>query len=300
MRTRFAPSPTGPLHLGHAHSALTAWERGGPDGFLLRIEDIDAARCRPEWEAAIEEDLAWLGLSWPRPAMRQSERWPLYAEAVAALAAMGLTYPCRCRRADIRAALSAPQEGAPLHGPDGLVYPGTCRGRSMAEAEPSDAIRLDIARASALTGPLVFDDTGPAHPGHHAVMPEHLVTAVGDVVLARRDIGTSYHFAVVVDDAAQGIEEVVRGADLFEATAIHVLLQALLGLPRPAYHHHTLIRDASGRRLAKRDDARAISLYREEGLSPAEVRALAGHPDADPAAGSGAISSTSEPSRTAV
>ena len=294
MRTRFAPSPTGPLHLGHAHSALTAWERGGPSGFLLRIEDIDAVRCRPEWEAAIEEDLAWLGLSWPRPPMRQSERRPRYAQAVAALGAMGLTYPCRCRRADIRAALSAPQEGAPSHGPDGLIYPGTCRGRSMAEAEPADAIRLDMARAAALAGPLAFRDAGPVHPGPHAVAPEHLVAGVGDVALARRDLGTSYHVAVVVDDAVQGIEEVVRGADLFEATAIHVLLQTLLGQPTPLYHHHTLVRDEAGRRLAKRDDARAIRLYREEGLSPAEVRALAGHPD------TGAISSTSAPSRTAV
>lgn len=293
MRTRFAPSPTGPLHLGHAHSALTGWERGGPEGFLLRIEDIDASRCRPEWEALIEEDLAWLGLCWPRPPMRQSERRPLYAETVARLAAMGLTYPCRCRRADIRAALSAPQEGAPLHGPDGLVYPGTCRGRPMAEAGPDDAVRLDMARAAAMVGPSRFLDTGPVHLGEHAVTAEALVTGVGDVALARRDIGASYHVAVVVDDAAQEIEEVVRGADLFEATAIHVLLQALLGLPTPLYHHHELIRDEAGRRLAKRDDARSIRSYREAGLSADEVRAMAGHP-------SGAISSTSSPFRTAV
>ena len=293
MRTRFAPSPTGPLHLGHAHSALTAWERGGPDGFLLRIEDIDRVRSRPEWEAAIAEDLAWLGLSWPAP-LRQSERLPLYAEAVGRLAAMGLTYPCRCRRGDIRAALSAPQEGAPVHGPDGLVYPGTCRGRPMAEAGAGDAIRLDMARAAEMAGVLRFHDTGPVHSGAHRVAPDALVGGIGDVVLSRRDIGASYHVAVVVDDAAQGIEEVVRGADLFDATAIHVLLQALLGLPRPAYHHHTLIRDEAGRRLAKRDDARAIRAYREDGLSPAQVRTLAGHP------GSGAVSSTSSPSRTAV
>ena len=278
MRTRFAPSPTGPLHLGHAHSALTAWERGGPGGFLLRIEDIDAARCRPEWEALIEEDLAWLGLDWPPP-LRQSERRPLYAEAVERLTAMGLTYPCRCRRADIRVALSAPQEGAEIRGPDGLIYPGTCRGRSMAEAAPDDAIRLDMARAAALAGPLGFHDTGPVHPGDHVVAPDHLVERVGDVALSRRGIGTSYHVAVVVDDAGQGIEEVVRGVDLFDATAIHVLLQRLLGLPTPPYHHHTLVRDDQGRRLAKRDDARAIRTYREEGLSAAEVRALAGHPD---------------------
>ena len=293
MRTRFAPSPTGPLHLGHAHSALTAWERGGPDGFLLRIEDIDTARSRPEWESAIEEDLAWLGLLWPPP-LRQSERLPLYAEAVGRLSSMGLAYPCRCRRADIRAAVSAPQEGAPMHGPDGLIYPGTCRGRRMSDAGPGDAVRLDMARAAALVGALAFQDTGPVAPEAHRVTADALTRQVGDVVLARRDIGTSYHVAVVVDDAAQGIEEVVRGVDLFEATAIHVLLQALLGLPQPVYHHHTLIRDETGRRLAKRDDARAIRAYRDDGLSPAEVRALAGHPD------SGAISSDSEPSRTAV
>lgn len=294
MRTRFAPSPTGPLHLGHAHSALTAWERGGPDGFLLRIEDLDSARCRPEWETLIEDDLRWLGLRWPRPVLRQSERRPLYAAAVARLAAMGLAYPCRCRRADIRAALSAPQEGAPPHGPDGLIYPGTCRGRPMAEAGPDDAIRLDMARAAALAGPLRFRETGPVHPGEHAVTPQALVERVGDVALARRDVGASYHVAVVVDDAGQGIEEVVRGADLFDATAIHVLLQRLLGLSTPLYHHHTLIRDDQGRRLAKRDDARSLRSYREAGLSPEEVRALAGHP------ASGAISSTSSPSRTAV
>ena len=292
MRTRFAPSPTGPLHLGHAHSALTAWERGGADGFLLRIEDIDAARCRPEWEALIEEDLAWLGLSWPRPVLRQSERRPLYAEAVDRLGAMGLAYPCRCRRADIRAALSAPQEGA--RGPDGPVYPGTCRGRAMAEAGPDDAIRLDVARAADLAGPLAFHDTGPSHPGRHVVAPGALLSGVGDVVLARRDIGTSYHVAVVVDDAAQGIEQVVRGADLFEATTIHVLLQVLLDLPRPVYHHHALVRDEGGRRLAKRDDARAIRSFRDEGMSAWEVRALAGHPDSAPTI------STSKPSRTAV
>ena len=279
MRTRFAPSPTGPLHLGHAHSALTAWERGGPDGFLLRIEDIDAARCRPEWEAAIGEDLAWLGLAWPPP-IRQSDRRPAHAEAVGRLAARGLAYPCRCRRADIRAALSAPQEGAPTHGPDGPIYPGTCRGRSMEDAGPDDAIRLDMGRAAALAGPLAFRDTGPVAPGAHVVTAERLVREVGDVALSRRGIGTSYHVAVVVDDAAQGIEEVVRGADLLEATAIHVLLQRLLVQPTPLYHHHSLVRDEAGRRLAKRDDARSIRSYREAGLSAAEVRALAGHPDA--------------------
>lgn len=186
---------------------------------------------------------------------------------------MGLAYPCRCRRADVLAALSAPQEGVAV-GPDGVIYPGTCRGRPMSEAGPDDAIRLDM-RAAARA--LRFEDTGPVRPGVHGIAPTQLVDGVGDVVLARRDIGTSYHVAVVVDDAAQGIEEVVRGADLFEATAIHVLLQALLALPTPLYHHHDLVRDEQGRRLAKRDDARAIRSYREAGTSPAEVARLAGH-----------------------
>ena len=251
--TRFAPSPTGYLHLGHAFSALIAW--GRPGRCLLRIEDIDRPRCRPEFEAAIAEDLRWLGLRWPEPVWRQSDRMGHYAAALDRLIALGVCYPCRCTRAEIRAALSAPQEGA-----SAPAYPGTCRGRSMAEAGPNDAIRLDLHRALALAGPVGFSETGP----------------LGDVVLARRDIGTSYHIAVVVDDAAQGITEVVRGADLFEATPLHRLLQALLELREPSYHHHALIRDADGRRLAKRDDARAIRRYRADGATPAEVAALVG------------------------
>ncbi|NDK33411.1 tRNA glutamyl-Q(34) synthetase GluQRS [Rhodovulum sulfidophilum] len=278
MRTRFAPSPTGPLHLGHAFAALTAFERAGDGEMLLRIEDIDSARSRPEWEAQIYDDLAWLGLDWPRPVLRQSDRLAAYRDALDRLGAMGLTYPCRCRRADIRAALSAPQAGAPVIGPDGLVYPGTCRGRSLAEAGPEDAIRLDMARALDRLGPALpaFTETGPAHAGQHVLEAQALIGTVGDVVLARRDLGTSYHLAVVVDDAFQQIGEVTRGEDLFEATPIHVLLQALLGLPTPAYHHHRLILDETGRRLAKRDDARAIAAYRAEGASPADIRGMIG------------------------
>ncbi|MBK5923554.1 tRNA glutamyl-Q(34) synthetase GluQRS [Rhodovulum sulfidophilum] len=278
MRTRFAPSPTGPLHLGHAFAALTAFERAGGGEMLLRIEDIDSARSRPEWEARIYDDLAWLGLDWPRPVLRQSDRLAAYRDALDRLGAMGLTYPCRCRRADIRAALSAPQAGAPVIGPDGLVYPGTCRGRSLAEAGPEDAIRLDMARALDRLGPALpaFTETGPTHPGRHVLEAQALIGTVGDVVLARRDLGTSYHLAVVVDDAFQEIGEVTRGEDLFEATPIHVLLQALLGLPTPAYHHHRLILDETGRRLAKRDDARAIAAYRAEGASPADIRRMVG------------------------
>lgn len=278
-RTRFAPSPTGLLHLGHAFSAFTAASRADPGEFLIRIEDIDQTRCRPEFETAIHEDLAWLGLTWPAPVWRQSARRSAYDTALNLLISLGLCYPCRCTRGDIRAALSAPQEGVPAVGPDGIVYPGTCRGRGMAAAGPDDAIRLDMRRAVAHLGgvaDLAFTDSGTEHPGTHRLDEDRLIHHVGDVVLSRRDFGTSYHLAVVVDDAAQGITEVVRGADLFEATQIHRLLQRLLGLPVPGYHHHRLIRDENGKRLAKRDDARAIRRYREDGMTPAEVRALVG------------------------
>jgi glutamyl-Q tRNA(Asp) synthetase len=275
--TRFAPSPTGPLHLGHACSALLAADRAGAAGgrFLLRIEDIDGARSRPEYEAAIFDDLAWLGLSWPTPVLRQSERGAAYAAALASLVARGLCYPCRCTRGDIRAALAAPQEGAPT-GPDGPIYPGTCRHRDMADAGPGDAIRLDLGRALSAKVIPGFTETGPAHAGHHQPEKASLLSEIGDPVLARRGIGTAYHLAVVVDDAAQGITEVVRGEDLFEATALHVALQSLLGLPVPAYHHHRLIRDDTGKRLAKRDDARAIAKYRAEGANPQDIRRLVG------------------------
>ncbi len=274
--TRFAPSPTGPLHLGHAYSALISAERAGAGRFLLRMEDIDRARCRPEWEAQILDDLHWLGLRWETPVMRQSDRMPAYRAALDQLAAEGLLYPCCCTRADIRAALSAPQEGAPLHGPDGLIYPGTCRARSMADAGPQDALRLNLRKALRRIGAFSFTENGPLRTGAHRIDPEWMVAHVGDVVLARRDMGTSYHLSVVVDDAAQGITEVTRGADLFEATVIHVLLQALLELSRPTYWHHDLIRDEHGKRLAKRDDARAIALYRSQGASPQDIRAMVG------------------------
>jgi len=281
-RTRFAPSPTGLLHLGHAFAALTAAKLASPGQFLLRIEDIDRERSKPQFEAAIFHDLHWLGLDWPTPVMRQSERSFAYAEALRRLEHAGLVYPCRCRRGDIRAALSAPQEGAP--GPDGPVYPGTCRGRSMAEANPDDAIRLDCAKALALTGSLFFEDDVL-----NCISPEAFAVEIGDVVLARRGWGTSYHLAVTVDDAAEGVTLVTRGTDLFAATWIHVLLQRLLDLPTPRYHHHRLIRDASGKRLAKRDDARSLAALRAEGATPADIRQMIG-----------LDSSTSDPSRTAV
>lgn len=259
--TRFAPSPTGPLHLGHAYAALVAVARG--DRFLLRIEDIDRARCKPEWEAAIYDDLRWLGLTWELPVMRQSDRQPAYDAALERLASLGLTYHCTCTRADIRAALAAPQEG----GPDGPVYPGTCRNKGHAEG----AIRLNLLKVADIVRDLRFTETG-TRPGSYAVNPAQLIQTTGDVILSRRDIGVAYHLAVVVDDAAQGITEVTRGEDLFSATPIHVLLQRLLDLPTPAYHHHSLIRDEHGKRLAKRDDARALSKYRAEGATPEDIR----------------------------
>ncbi|MCV2447866.1 tRNA glutamyl-Q(34) synthetase GluQRS [Paracoccus sp. DMF] len=274
--TRFAPSPTGPLHLGHAFAALTAARLADPGRFLLRIEDIDQSRCRPEYEAMIAEDLHWLGLDWPLPVMRQSERLSAYQAALDRLAALALTYPCQCRRADIRSALSAPQES--VIGPDGPVYPGTCRHRSMAETGPEDAIRLNAAAAFAHLGAdeIAFEDENIAPGMPHRLTAEDFISGVGDVVLARRGMGTSYHLSVVVDDAAQGITLVTRGKDLLDSTWIHVLLQKLLQLPTPRYHHHRLIRDASGKRLAKRDDARALRLYRAEGATPEDIRRMLG------------------------
>lgn len=286
MRTRFAPSPTGPLHLGHAYSAMLAHDmaRAAGGNFVLRIEDIDQGRARAQWEALIFEDLAWLGLSWETPVWRQSGRLPAYRAALQQLWDAGLLYPCACTRRDIQEAAAAPQEGAPPPtGPDGLIYPGTCRPTTPPSGSlpESGALRLDMARALARLGdaPLAFTETGAGprgETGEITVSGGALREEAGDVVLARRDMGTSYHLAVVVDDAAQGISHVVRGADLFEATPVHVLLQRLLGLPSPRYHHHRLIRDEAGRRLAKRDDARAISTYRAEGLSPTDIRAKVG------------------------
>ena len=274
--TRFAPSPTGLLHLGHAYAALVAERLAEPGGFLLRIEDIDRDRCRPEYETAIYDDLAWLGLTWQPPVMRQTDRMAAYRNALTRLAP--LTYPCRCRRGDIRAALSAPQEGALPAGPDGLIYPGTCRGRRLTDAGSDDVIRLDAARAFDALGidQVAFRDR-TILPGHdHILTRDQFIKGIGDVVLSRRGLGTSYHLAVVVDDAAQGITLVTRGKDLFDSTYIHVLLQNLLQLPTPLYHHHRLIRDNAGKRLAKRDDARAIRHYRQDGATPQDIRRMVG------------------------
>lgn len=292
---RFAPSPNGHLHLGHAFSALLAHDAARAAGgrFLLRIEDIDRTRARPEYEAAILEDLAWLGLTWERPVLRQSERGAAYAAALATLDARGLLYPCACTRKDIAAALDAPQETAPglapgPEGPDGTPYPGTCRLTPPGPDTPH-ALRLDMAAAIETLGgaeavralTVTEQGKGPGgETGALALDPDWLTTRCGDVVLARKDIGTSYHLSVVVDDAAQGVTHVTRGQDLFAAAPLQRLIQALLGLPAPVYRHHRLIRDASGRRLAKRDRDAGLRELRAAGVAPAEIRARLGLPPA--------------------
>lgn len=282
FRTRFAPSPTGPLHLGHAYSALLANDMAvqAHGTFLLRIEDIDQSRARAEWETQIYKDLKWLGLTWPTPVMRQSERQAAYNRALDVLWSRGLLYPCSCTRADIKQALSAPQEGAPM-GPDGIIYPGTCRlVADRSGPRPASAVlRLDIQAALKELGAVSLSFRETAQFDEDTRVPvtnADLIEGVGDIVLARRDMGTSYHLSVVVDDAAQQITHVVRGEDLFDTTKIHILLQALLDLPTPTYHHHRLIRDEAGKRLAKRDDARAIALYRSEDKTPDDIRAMTG------------------------
>ena len=272
--TRFAPSPTGPLHLGHAYSALLAHQMATEAGgrFLLRIEDTDQSRARAQWEKQIYDDLAWLGLTWERPVRRQSDHLRSYSNALEVIEKKDLIYPCSCRRADIEAAAGAPQEGVAQFGPDGRIYPGTCRHRAVHEGRAEDALRLNMKRAAeTLTAPLLYHETG-LDSGPQKVRPEALLSQVGDVVLQRRNGQIAYHLAVVVDDALQGVSDVVRGADLAEATQIHVLLQSLLGLPTPRYHHHKLIRDSAGKRLAKRDDATAISTLRSQGQSANDIR----------------------------
>ncbi len=275
--TRFAPSPTGLLHLGHAFSALTCWrnaERAGGE-CLLRIEDIDPGRCRPDYETQIYEDLAWLGLDWPRPVRRQSEHLSDYRAALDRLRAMDLLYPCFATRSEIAAAQA---ERTPRIGPDGPIYPGLHRGMSQAEIEDRIgrgepyALRLKMDEAVRIAGPLTWHDD---IAGEIAADPAQF----GDVVLARKDIETSYHLAVVVDDALQEVERVTRGTDLFMATHIHRLLQALLDLPTPRWHHHGLVLDpATGERMAKRTRSTAIASLRAAGHSRETVLQMAGWP----------------------
>jgi len=276
--TRFAPSPTGYLHVGHAASALAGWRAAQEAGgrFILRIEDIDAARCRPEFERAIYEDLAWLGLTWDDPVRRQSQYMADYAAALERLDRLGVLYPCFCTRQEIAAEIAA-AANAP-HGPDGPLYPGTCRALSAAERTARIArglpyaLRLDAAAAARIAGPLSWEEEGR---GRIAVEPGKL----GDAVLARKEVATSYHLAVTVDDALQDVTLVTRGEDLFHATHLHRLLQAMLGLAAPAYRHHILLTDADGRRLAKRDASLTLRALRAAGRTPAEVRRMAGFAD---------------------
>jgi glutamyl-Q tRNA(Asp) synthetase len=263
--TRFAPSPTGHLHLGHAFSASLAHSRARAAGgqFLLRLEDIDQTRCRPEFAAGILADLEWLGLFWDGEPRVQSEHLPDYAAALERLANCGLLYPCFCSRAEIQRAQAAPHAAAP-------VYPGTCRSLSPAaqrariESGAPYALRLNLALALPTAGDLRFFEESS---GWVTAVPQLL----GDVVLARRDVPTSYHLCVTHDDALQGVTHVIRGQDLAESTHIHVLLQRLLDLPTPIYAHHRLLTDASGKRLAKRDFAATLRSMREAGETAASV-----------------------------
>jgi glutamyl-Q tRNA(Asp) synthetase len=274
--TRFAPSPTGYLHLGHIRSALEGWRAARRSGgrFLLRLEDIDRTRCRDEYAAAILEDLAWLGLIWDGPVRIQSEHFDEYRRALDQLEAIGVIYPCFCTRREIRAEI-ARAGGAP-HGLAGPAYPGTCRGLATEEVAARRrsgidyAWRLDAARACAITGPLDWVDEGHRQQADPAPL--------GDVVLARKEMPASYHLAVTLDDAIQGVTLVTRGEDLAASTHVHRLLQALLGLPTPRYRHHELLTDETGRRLSKRDGALTIRSMRGSGMSPATILALAESP----------------------
>jgi len=275
--TRFAPSPTGYLHLGHAFSAWQAWGRARAEKgrFLLRIEDTDLERCTPDYEAAIFEDLTWLGLEWELPVMRQSQQFDRYRTALATIREKGLAYPCFCTRSEIRREIE--QAGGAPHGPPGdyggPVYPGTCRrladGLRQERLDRGDAHawRLDVTAAATRYGKLTWTDE---KTGKIDADP----MTFGDVVLTRKETPTSYHLSVVVDDAYQDITLVVRGSDLFTATHTHRLLQAILDLPTPTYHHHPLLLDDEGRRFAKRDKALTLRALREAGHSPGDVIAM--------------------------
>ena len=267
MLTRFAPSPTGELHLGHAYSAVLAHDaaRGAGGCFRIRIDDIDGSRSREDYVAASLADLAWLGLDWDGDPVRQSARLGDYAAALADLRTRGLVYPCFCTRADIAASLSAP------HGPSGAIYPGTCRGLSDGERQQRVAIaphcwRLDTARAVAETGSLQWEEAGQ---GLRFADP----LAHGDIVLARKDAPASYHLASTLDDAAMGVTHVIRGADLIASTDVHRLLQALLGLATPIYRHHALVCGPDGKRLAKRDAAASLASLRAAGIDGTKLAA---------------------------
>ncbi len=273
--TRFAPSPTGFLHLGHAYAALAAAARARAAGgrFLLRIENIDATRCRPDYEAAILEDMEWLGIAWDGPVRRQADHLADYAAVLDGLAERELLYPCFCTRAEIEREVM--RSGSAPHGPDGLIYPGTCARLPRAVAAAAIAAgrphcwRLHMARALSEAGPLSYEELGVG-----AVRCDPL--AFGDVVLARKDCPGSYHLCVTHDDAVQGVTLVTRGEELRAATDIHRLLQALMGWPAPAYAHHALLTDGRGEKLSKRAGALSLRVLRAQGLSAAEAFRRAG------------------------
>lgn len=274
FRTRFAPSPTGPLHLGHAYSALYGHRLAEAKNglWLLRIDDLDHSRSKPEWTQQIFDDLRWLGLAWPEPVRFQSQETASYQTALDALARAKLIYPCCCNRADIAQAAAAPQEGVPEFGPDGRIYPGTCRHRRLSQAGAGDALRLNMRKAvRALQKSVTYEEFGTQLSERITLKPEALIAQAGDVVLRRKDQGAAYHLAVVIDDDAQNITDVVRGADLSAATQIHVVLQQLLNIQTPRYHHHALIRDETGKRLAKRSDSEALSTLRNAGYSAQDI-----------------------------
>ena len=274
--TRFAPSPTGLLHLGHAFAALRAFEAARGGTFLLRIEDLDSGRVRPEYATAIEEDLAWLGLSWKRPVLHQSTRLQAYRHALATLLERQLLYPCFCTRKEI--ALEIARAGYAPHQSDYVVYPGTCRDLTASDRERAIAhgqpyvMRLHVAKAAAHVPALSFLENGTGPSGQHGPI-QVTAAALGDIVLARKDIPVAYHLAVVIDDSFQEVSLVTRGSDLFSATHVQRLLQALLGLAVPQYAHHRLILDSQGNKFSKRDQAVTLRSLREQGLSTAQVRA---------------------------
>jgi glutamyl-Q tRNA(Asp) synthetase len=282
---RFAPSPNGFLHLGHAYSALLNFDRARETGgrLLLRIEDIDATRCRPEYEAAIYEDLAWLGIAWETPVRRQSEHLADYRAALEELSALGLVYPAFESRAEIARLVAAREADGPWpRDPDDApLYPGSAkslsadeRDRLIATGAPY-ALRLDIAAACRRASSLTWTELGEGPDGECGIVPAQ-PEAWGDVILARKETPTSYHLSVALDDAVQSVSEVVRGQDLFHATSVHRLLQVLLGLPEPAYRHHQLIRDEAGRKLSKSSSATGLRELRDAGASPAGIRRLVG------------------------
>jgi glutamyl-Q tRNA(Asp) synthetase len=271
--TRFAPSPTGFLHLGHAYSALINFERAGAEKgrLLLRIEDIDRDRCRPEYEAAIYEDLAWLGIDWQKPVVRQSTRFEIYETELANLRGRGLVYRCFRTRQDIANSMSAPH-GAPLRAFRGEPLSQTEEEEQLAEGRPY-AWRLSLTAAEAALGSQFETLTFTEETDQGLVKRPAEPSRFGDVVLGRKDSGTSYHLASVLDDAAQGVTHVIRGEDLREAAGLHTLLQALLRLEQPVYRHHKMIVDDKGQRLSKRDRAATLRAMREAGTSPERIRA---------------------------